>query len=76
MGGTRKNMLVMRETERPEGVEAGTARLVGTDADKIVYETERLLDDDAAYSAMARAHNPFGDGHSAGRIIDLLVPRK
>jgi len=72
-----KPVLVMRETtERPEGVEAGTARLVGTDADKIVYETERLLDDDAAYSAMARAHNPFGDGHSAGRIIDLLVPRK
>ena len=72
-----KPVLVMRETtERPEGVEAGTARLVGTDADKIVYETERLLDDGAAYSAMARAHNPFGDGHSAGRIIDLLVPRK
>ena len=72
-----KPVLVMRETtERPEGVEAGTARLVGTDADKIVYETERLLDDDAAYSAMARAHNPFGDGRSAGRIIDLLVPRK
>ena len=69
-----KPVLVMRETtERPEGVEAGTAKLVGTDADTIVRETERLLDDEAAYSAMARAHNPFGDGHSAARIADLLA---
>jgi UDP-N-acetylglucosamine 2-epimerase (non-hydrolysing) len=68
-----KPVLVMRETtERPEGVEAGTARLVGTDADRIVAEAERLLDDEAAYAAMARAHNPFGDGHSAGRIAELL----
>jgi len=69
-----KPVLVMRETtERPEGVEAGTAKLVGTAADTIVRETERLLDDEAAYSAMARAHNPFGDGHSAARIADLLA---
>ncbi len=62
-----KPVLVMRETtERPEGVEAGTAKLVGTDADRIVAETDRLLDDEAAYAAMARAHNPFGDGHSRG----------
>jgi len=69
-----KPVLVMRETtERPEGVAAGTARLVGTDADTIVRETELLLDDEAAYSAMARAHNPFGDGRSAARIADLLA---
>lgn len=69
-----KPVLVMRETtERPEGVTAGTARLVGTDADRIVAEAERLLDDEAAYAAMARAHNPFGDGKSAGRIAELLA---
>ena len=69
-----KPVLVMRETtERPEGVEAGTAKLVGTDADTIVRETFRLLDDDDAYAAMARAHNPFGDGHSSQRICDLLA---
>ena len=64
----------MRETtERPEGIAAGTARLVGADADRIVAETERLLDDHAAYAAMARAHNPFGDGNSAARIVELLA---
>ena len=69
-----KPVLVMRETtERPEGVEAGTAKLVGTDADRIVHETFRLLDDPEAYSAMARSHNPFGDGRSAQRICDLLA---
>ena len=69
-----KPVLVMRETtERPEGVEAGTAKLVGTDADTIVRETARLLDDEAAYAEMARAHNPFGDGKSAQRICDLLA---
>jgi len=68
-----KPVLVMRETtERPEGVEAGTAKLVGTDADVIVAEANRLLDDHDAYLAMARAHNPFGDGKSAQRICDLL----
>ncbi len=69
-----KPVLVMRETtERPEGIEAGTARLVGTDADRIVAAAERLLDDPAAYAAMARAHNPFGDGRSAARIVELLA---
>lgn len=69
-----KPVLVMRETtERPEGVEAGTAKLVGTDAATIVRETTRLLDDEEAYSAMARAHNPFGDGQSSQRICDLLA---
>ncbi len=69
-----KPVLVMRETtERPEGIEAGTARLVGTDADTIVAEANRLLDDADVYDAMARAHNPFGDGKSAHRIADLLA---
>jgi UDP-N-acetylglucosamine 2-epimerase (non-hydrolysing) len=69
-----KPVLVMRETtERPEGVAAGTAMLVGTDADRIVAEASRLLDDRAAYEAMARAHNPFGDGRSSRRICDLLA---
>lgn len=69
-----KPVLVMRETtERPEGVAAGTARLVGTDSDRIVSEIFTLLDDDAAYSAMARAHNPFGDGRSAGRIAGIIA---
>lgn len=68
-----KPVLVMRETtERPEGVEAGTAMLVGTNADTIVAEANRLLDNQDAYLAMARAHNPFGDGKSASRICDLL----
>ncbi len=69
-----KPVLVMRETtERPEGIEAGTAKLVGTDADVIVSAANHLLDDNAAYSAMARAHNPFGDGNSSSRIADLLA---
>ena len=69
-----KPVLVMRETtERPEGVAAGTARLVGTESDTIVRECLRLLDDKAAYAEMARAHNPFGDGASAARIADLLA---
>lgn len=68
-----KPVLVMRETtERPEGVSAGTARLVGTDVTRIVTELFNLLDDKAAYEAMARAHNPFGDGQSAGRIVELI----
>jgi UDP-N-acetylglucosamine 2-epimerase (non-hydrolysing) len=69
-----KPVLVMRETtERPEGVAAGTAKLVGTDAARIVAETERLLDDPAAYAAMARAHNPFGDGRATQRIVEVLA---
>ncbi|MXP26523.1 UDP-N-acetylglucosamine 2-epimerase (non-hydrolyzing) [Altererythrobacter indicus] len=69
-----KPVLVMRETtERPEGVMAGTAKLVGTDADTIVAEATRLLDDKAAYAAMAKSHNPFGDGKTALRVADLLA---
>ena len=68
-----KPVLVMRETtERPEGVAAGTAKLVGTDADTIVTEISTLLDDKASYEAMAQAHNPFGDGTAAKRIVELL----
>lgn len=68
-----KPVLVMRDTtERPEAIEAGTVRLVGTDEDLIVAETSRLLDDDAAYQAMSRAHNPYGDGLAAGRIVDAI----
>ncbi len=68
-----KPVLVLREvTERPEGVEAGTLRLVGTDADSIVAAATRLLDDEAAYAEMARAANPFGDGRAAERIVDAL----
>ena len=68
-----KPVLVMRETtERPEGVTSGTAKLVGTDTRTIVTEMFNLLDDKAAYENMARAHNPFGDGHSARRIVELL----
>ena len=68
-----KPVLVMRETtERPEAVDAGTVRLVGTDPDRIVTETERLLDDAGAYGLMSRAHNPYGDGHAAQRIVDAI----
>jgi len=69
-----KPVLVMRETtERPEGVSAGTAKLVGTDPDRIVSEISTLLDVPQAYSAMARAHNPFGDGHAAERIAGIVA---
>jgi UDP-N-acetylglucosamine 2-epimerase (non-hydrolysing) len=69
-----KPVLVMRETtERPEGVAAGTARLVGTDPAQIVNEIFSLLDDKAAYSAMSRAHNPFGDGKAAQRIARVIA---
>jgi UDP-N-acetylglucosamine 2-epimerase (non-hydrolysing) len=66
-------VLVLRETtERPEGVAAGTARLVGTDRARIVRETERLLTDGRAYAKMSRARNPYGDGHAAERIVGGL----
>jgi len=69
-----KPVLVMRETtERPEGVAAGTARLIGTDEGRIVSEIFTLADDNAAYQAMARAHNPFGDGHASARIAGIVA---
>lgn len=68
-----KPILVMREkTERPEAVAAGTVKLVGTDADRIVREAECLLDDRVAYSRMARVHNPYGDGHASDRIRQAI----
>nr|WP_166474263.1 UDP-N-acetylglucosamine 2-epimerase (non-hydrolyzing) [Bradyrhizobium symbiodeficiens]QIO98920.1 UDP-N-acetylglucosamine 2-epimerase (non-hydrolyzing) [Bradyrhizobium symbiodeficiens] len=69
-----KPVLVMRDTtERPEGVLAGTARLVGTSRDRIVAETFSLLDDPSRYSEMSRAHNPFGDGHASTRIVKVML---
>jgi UDP-N-acetylglucosamine 2-epimerase (non-hydrolysing) len=69
-----KPVLVMRtETERPEGVEAGTAKLVGPFAETIVAETEILLRNEPAYRQMARAVNPYGDGHAAERIVEVLL---
>jgi UDP-N-acetylglucosamine 2-epimerase (non-hydrolysing) len=69
-----KPVLVMRATtERPEAVQAGTVKLVGTDSETIVRETSRLLTDPAAYDAMARAHNPYGDGKASGRIIKACL---
>ncbi|MDC7807938.1 UDP-N-acetylglucosamine 2-epimerase (non-hydrolyzing) [Luteimonas sp BLCC-B24] len=68
-----KPVLVMRDTtERPEAVEAGTVRLVGTDTRRIVSEAERLLDDAQAYAAMSRAHNPYGDGKASARIVQRV----
>ena len=69
-----KPVLVMRDTtERPEAIAAGTVLLVGTDSDLILRETARLLDDPKAHEAMARAHNPYGDGLAAGRIRDAIL---
>nr|WP_315481655.1 UDP-N-acetylglucosamine 2-epimerase (non-hydrolyzing) [uncultured Undibacterium sp.] len=69
-----KPVLVMRDTtERPEAVDAGTVKLVGTSKVKIVDEANYLLDDPIAYQAMSQAHNPYGDGHAANRIRDLLM---
>jgi UDP-N-acetylglucosamine 2-epimerase (non-hydrolysing) len=68
--------LVLREvTERPEGVEAGVLRLVGTDKNRIVSETSRLLENEEAYAAMSQAKNPFGDGRAAQRIVEAIVER-
>ena len=69
-----KPVLVTREvTERPEAVDAGTVRLVGTDLDRIVDEAFRLLDNPQAYESMAWIHNPYGDGRASERIVSLLL---
>jgi UDP-N-acetylglucosamine 2-epimerase (non-hydrolysing) len=75
-----KPVLVLRRTtERPEAVDAGTAKLIGTDAADILRETALLLENSEAYEAMARAHNPFGDGQASARILEscrrFLQPR-
>jgi UDP-N-acetylglucosamine 2-epimerase (non-hydrolysing) len=68
-----KPVLVMRDTtERPEGIVAGTLKLVGTDEETIYREFNRLLTDQSAYDAMAQASNPYGDGHACDRIADIL----
>jgi len=69
-----KPVLVMRETtERPEAVDAGTVKLVGTDREKIVAEATELLCNQSSYDRMARAHNPYGDGMAAARIAEILA---
>jgi UDP-N-acetylglucosamine 2-epimerase (non-hydrolysing) len=71
-----KPVLVMRETtERPEAVAAGTVRLVGTDRRGLVEEASRLLDDPAWYERMSLAHNPYGDGRAAPRILEAIETR-
>ncbi len=71
--GLGKPVLVMRETtERPEAVEAGTVKLVGTDSDKIVEEISTLVDSVEHYEKMSKAVNPYGDGFSCERIVELL----
>jgi UDP-N-acetylglucosamine 2-epimerase (non-hydrolysing) len=68
-----KPVLVMRdETERPEAVDAGVVLLVGPHRDRIITETQRLLDDEAHHASMATGASPYGDGHAAGRIIQAL----
>ncbi|MES0127402.1 UDP-N-acetylglucosamine 2-epimerase (non-hydrolyzing) [Mesorhizobium sp. M0029] len=69
-----KPVLVMREnTERPEGIAAGTARLVGTDIEKILANANSLLDDESVYRGMAERHNPYGNGQAASRIVEELL---
>lgn len=74
--GLGKPVLVMRDTtERPEALDAGTVKLVGTDYDKIVSGVTQLLDDPQAYAAMSQAVNPYGDGETCGRIVNALLYR-
>jgi len=71
--GLGKPVLVMRDTtERPEAVEAGTVKLVGTDANVIVSAVQELLDHAALYEQMSKAHNPYGDGQASRRILEFL----
>ena len=68
-----KPVLVMRDTtERPEGIEAGTLRLVGTNEDAIYSEFKLLIESEEAYNKMSHASNPYGDGHACERIADIL----
>jgi UDP-N-acetylglucosamine 2-epimerase (non-hydrolysing) len=74
--GLGKPVLVLRSvTERPEGVEAGTVRLVGTDTERIVSETCALINEPERYQQMARSVNPYGDGHAAERILQALLAK-
>jgi UDP-N-acetylglucosamine 2-epimerase (non-hydrolysing) len=72
--GLGKPVLVLRETtERPEAVDAGTVKLIGTDCERIIAETTGLLENPSEYARMARAVNPYGDGHAAERIVEVLL---
>ena len=71
-----KPVLVLRETtERTEGIEAGTLKLVGTDEEKIYNETKKLLTDSKEYEKMSHASNPYGDGHASKRIVDAIIAK-
>lgn len=71
-----KPVLVLRNTtERPEGIEAGTLKLVGTDEEIIYEETKKLLSDKNAYDKMSKASNPYGDGHASERIVDAIIEK-
>ena len=72
-----KPVLVMRDTtERPEAVDAGTVKLVGTNIELVITEVRNLMLNDTAYAAMSLAHNPYGDGHACQRILDELARYK
>lgn len=71
-----KPVLVLRDTtERPEGIAAGTLKLVGTDENTIYEETKRLLTDKIEYEKMSKASNPYGDGHASKYIVDAIIER-
>ncbi len=68
-----KPVLVMRDTtERPEAVEAGTVKLVGTNKGMIIKEAQKLLDDENEYNIMSKAHNPYGDGKACEKIVEFI----
>jgi UDP-N-acetylglucosamine 2-epimerase (non-hydrolysing) len=72
--GLGKPVLVMRDTtERPEALEAGTVKLVGTNYEKIVFEVSNLLDNHSYYEEMSKAQNPYGDGMACERIVRHLI---
>ena len=71
-----KPVLVLRDTtERPEGIDAGTLKLVGTEEEAIYNEAKILLTDKSAYDAMSKAANPYGDGHASERIADAIIEK-
>jgi UDP-N-acetylglucosamine 2-epimerase (non-hydrolysing) len=69
-------LVLRRETERPEAVDAGTVRIIGTERQAIVQETKRLLEDQVAYAEMANAVNPYGDGQTSKRIAEIIMHMK
>ncbi len=72
-----KPVLVMRDTtERPEAVEAGTVKLVGTDVDMMTSSINELMDNEESYDKMTFAHNPYGDGDACSKILDILANQK